>query len=364
MKICILGENLTSLTLALMLVNKNFLVHLYTANSGKKISASRTIGISKSNIDFFNKEVLKIDPKKLWSIEEIEIFTEKTNKEKILSFKTKDINLFSLIKNEELYSLLLKKLKKNKFFKKEFIKNNFFYDRLIENNNFDLIFNCDNSNIISKKFFFKKVKKEYNDKAYTTIIGHSKISNNSASQIFTKYGPLAFLPISNNKTSVVYSINSKTSKFTEENIIQSIKKYNYKYSIKKFSKISNFKLSSLSLRKYYFKNIIAFGDLIHKIHPLAGQGFNMTLRDLKAINEIILNKIDLGLKVDKSIGIDFEKRMKHKNFLFSNGIDLIYEFFDFDRKIKNKSFLNIIKYIGKNKPINKLFVSYADKGIF
>ena len=49
--------------------------------------------------------------------------------------------------------------------------------------------------------------KKYNSFAYTTIIEHKKsLNNNTAVQIFTKRGPLAFLPISNNKTSVVYSI--------------------------------------------------------------------------------------------------------------------------------------------------------------
>ena len=54
---------------------------------------------------------------------------------------------------------------------------------------------------------------------------------------------------------------------------------------------------SVNLRNYYHKNILAFGELIHKIHPLAGQGFNMTIRDIKILLEIIQNKIDLGLPI-------------------------------------------------------------------
>ena len=34
-------------------------------------------------------------------------------------------------------------------------------------------------------------------------------------------------------------------------------------------------------------NILAFGDLLHKIHPLAGQGFNMTIRDMTNLIKII-----------------------------------------------------------------------------
>ena len=52
--------------------------------------------------------------------------------------------------------------------------------------------------------------------------------------------------------------------------------------IEKLTKIEKFELKSLILRSYFHKNILAF-DLLHKIHPLAGQGFNMTIRDIKTL---------------------------------------------------------------------------------
>ena len=363
MKICILGDNLSSLALALMLVNKNFFVHLYSFKSKKKNFSGRTIGISKSNIDFLNKEIHKLNKKKQWDISEIEIFSEKIKKEKILNFKKKEKSLFSIIKNDELYSTFLKELKKNRFFKKNYIKENIFYENLLNSKEYNLIFNCEDSNPISKKFFYKKINKNYNDIAFTAVIKHKNLINKTASQIFTKYGPLAFLPISEKETSIVYSINSKKNNFNKKKIIELIKNYNTKYSIQKFYKMNNFKLRSLNLRNYHYKNIISFGDMAHKIHPLAGQGFNMTLRDINIICEIIDKKIDLGLSIDSSIGNEFEKKMKHKNFLFSNGIDLIYEFFNFERKIKNDSLIKILKHIGSNDSMKKLFISYADKGL-
>ena len=39
--------------------------------------------------------------------------------------------------------------------------------------------------------------------------------------------------------------------------------------------------------------MLAFGDLLHRVHPLAGQGFNMTIRDIVSLSKIIKNKIDL-----------------------------------------------------------------------
>ena len=118
-----------------------------------------------------------------------------------------------------------------------------------------------------------------------------------------------------------------------------------------------------NLRNYYHKNIIAFGDLLHKIHPLAGQGFNMSIRDIKEIVNLIKFKINHGLDLDNSICIDFEKKTKHKNYIFSNGIDFIYEYFNFENKINNDILSKTVKILGKNRFANKYFKKFADNGI-
>ena len=208
----------------------------------------------------------------------------------------------------------------------------------------------------------KKIIKEYDSTAYTTIISHEKILNNTAIQIFTKRGPLAFLPISNKETSIVYSVHNSVKKVNDINEL--IKQYNFKYKINKIDKIENFELKSLNLRSYYYKNILAFGDLIHKIHPLAGQGFNMTMRDIRMLLNIIKNKLDLGLELDSSVNKEFEKNVKYKNFIFSNGVDLIHEFFNYERKTKNSVLSKSIQILGKNSSANKAFIKIADEGIF
>ena len=119
---------------------------------------------------------------------------------------------------------------------------------------------------------------------------------------------------------------------------------------------------SFILRSYYHKNILAFGDLLHRIHPLAGQGFNMTIRDIKYLVEIIKEREDLGLPIDSIISDKFEKKIRHKNYIFSNGIDLIYEFFNFERKINSKFLSKSVKALGKNPSMNKIFTKIADRG--
>jgi 2-octaprenyl-6-methoxyphenol hydroxylase len=100
--------------------------------------------------------------------------------------------------------------------------------------------------------------------------------------------------------------------------------------------INSFKLKSLNLRSYYHNNILAFGDLLHKVHPLAGQGFNMTIRDIKILLEIIINRSDTGLSLDSSVNLEFQRRQKHKNFIFSTSVDFIHEFFNIETKLENK----------------------------
>ena len=89
----------------------------------------------------------------------------------------------------------------------------------------------------------------------------------------------------------------------------------------------------------------------------------MTIRDIKILSEIIQSKIELGLHIDTSILNDFEKQTRNKNFMFSNGIDLIYEFFNIEKKLKSKNLIRIIKMIGKNNNFNNFLIKFADRGI-
>tara|TARA_B110000858_G_scaffold155273_1_gene177303 strand:+ start:255 stop:923 length:669 start_codon:yes stop_codon:yes gene_type:complete len=219
------------------------------------------------------------------------------------------------------------------------------------------------NNYLSKKYFSKNISKDYENLAYTTILKHKTIKNDIATQIFTSNGPIAYLPISNNKTSIVCSLDTKNKKYKNSEVLELITKNNPKYKIEKIFELSNFKLSLSNLRNYYHENILAFGDLLHRIHPLAGQGFNMTIRDIEILSRIIQNKIDLGIQLDSSILSDFEKETKSKNFLFSNGVDFIFEVFNLDKRIANKSFNQTLKVFGKNKNLTNYLINFADKGL-
>ncbi len=117
MTLCIIGSGLSALTLAQALVNQKINVDLISLKQDQIYDKTRTIGISKSNIDFFNKKIININ-KILWKIKKIEIFNDNFKDRKLIDFENKNDQLFSILKNYKLWELLNKSLLKNKFFKK------------------------------------------------------------------------------------------------------------------------------------------------------------------------------------------------------------------------------------------------------
>jgi 2-octaprenyl-6-methoxyphenol hydroxylase len=360
MKICVVGNNLTSLVLSKALINEKINVTVFTLSERKTYNSNRSIGITKKNIDFFNGKILKINQKFLNSINHIEIYVE-NKKEKILDFYNSGKDILNLIKAERLFKLLKTDLNKRKNFKIKKITENKFCKNFLLSDTFDLIINCEKDNIINRKFFSKNFKKDYHSFAYTCIVHHQKLKNNKAIQVFTKYGPLAFLPLSKNSTSIVFSTYNE-KKVDLKNIENLIKFYNKLYKIKKISKIEKVNLKFSSARDYYKGKILLFGDTLHRVHPLVGQGFNMTLRDLNVLLIEINKRLNLGLPLDSSVLNEFQKKTRHTNLIYSNGINFIQDFFKMDSKLKNICADKFIKNFGKNRFINNLLIKTANRG--
>ncbi len=356
MKICLLGNNLTNLLLANILIKKNIKVDLFYSPTSIVLNTARTIAISNENYKFLKKNIKGINSLG-WPTKHIKIYSEKESTSELFEFKNHNQNNFYLVK----YSSFFNILKKNKLINKIEIKN---YDyQMLKKKNYDLIINSVEKNSISKKYFQKRIQKDYKSLAHTAIIKHKKVENNTATQIFTKNGPLAFLPLSENQTSVVFSNNS-TKKIEKKKFYEIIKNYNLKYKINYISEIEYFSIKFSVLRNYSFKNILSFGDLLHKIHPLAGQGFNMTIRDIKILSKIIDENILLGISDGELIAKKFQKNTQHLNFIFSVGIDLINTFFKTDNKIDNKLSRSLSKFLKNNKYLNKYATTLSNKGIF
>ena len=105
MRICIIGSGLTSLALAKALVNQNLYVDILRDKKKQVIDQSRTIGITKSNVEYFNNNIVSVD-KIIWKLNKIEIFSEKLKKERLLKFQNNNQELFAIVKSFDLYNIL------------------------------------------------------------------------------------------------------------------------------------------------------------------------------------------------------------------------------------------------------------------
>ena len=135
MNICLLGNNLTNLVLANILLKKKINVKII-CQSEKSLSTNtiRTIAISNENYKFL-KENIKGLSILGWPSEKIKIYSDKNISSELFEFKNKSNNNFYLLKYIELYKLL----KKNKSLKFTKLKNLNFEN--IKKNNFDIIIN-------------------------------------------------------------------------------------------------------------------------------------------------------------------------------------------------------------------------------
>ena len=346
MNICLLGNNLTNLVLANTLLKKKINVDIISqAKPSLLKNTVRTIAISNKNYKFLKENVQGISNLG-WPTEKIKIYSDKNKSSELFEFKNNNQRNFYLLKYSALYNLM----RKNKFLK--FIKLKNYNLDVISKRSYDLIVNSEQSNPITKKYFQKKIEKKYKSLAHTAIIDHKKIENKIATQIFTKKGPIAFLPLSDKQTSIVFSNNS-TKLMDKLSLLQIINKYNHQYKITKISEVESVGIKFLALRDYIFKNILSFGDLIHKVHPLAGQGFNMTIRDIKSLSNILDENIKLGINDGEIIAQKFQEKNKHLNFIYGLGIDTINTFFNLDSKLKNNLSEPIFKLLKGNKLLNK-----------
>ena len=226
-KICVIGEGITSLITTKMLLELDLQVDLISGNFFKKIKFdNRAFALSPSNIEYL-KDLKIIENKSdlVWPINEINLYNAKGNKnvKKIFNFNKKLKSLFYMIKNDDFHMKLKKQIIKNPLLNvyskksaKNIINEIIYQKKTNFSENYSLIINCVGQNNIDTKFFFKKIKKKYYTNSLTSIIRHQKIINDVASQFFTEKGPIAFLPLSPDKTAVVWSIKNKLTKLLRD----------------------------------------------------------------------------------------------------------------------------------------------------
>jgi len=372
-KICIVGDGLAGLSTTLALKNLDLDIDVFYKKINQSNQDVRTTAISETNFQFLGKHI-KFKKDLFWACKKISLFYENKDKKiNFLNYAGLKNFLMYIFENNKVKSFILKELKKQKnvrFINKEITSIDYKDTSICLNNkkfHYDIIILClgNNSKIYNNFLKSRNIIKNYNEVALTGVIEHNlKIEN--PSQYFLDDGPLAILPFKKNKSSFVWSVKNNfyiKNKKTIKNII--------KYKIediftKKKCKIKNLQTFEINLNlktQYSRNNVLVFGEGIHSIHPVAGQGFNLVIRDIKKLNELISNNLKLGLQIkNSSILNDFYNSRSAENNIFGLGVDLTHLFF------KNKNFMNplkniVLNNIGDNKIIKILSRSISDKGL-
>ena len=89
----------------------------------------------------------------------------------------------------------------------------------------------------------------------------------------------------------------------------------------------------------------------------------MSLRDIKLLSNLIDKRINLGLELNNTLCEEFQKNSKDKNYIFSTGIDFIYELFNVQNNLNSNLLNKSIKVIGNNKVVNRILKKFADNGV-
>ena len=212
----------------------------------------------------------------------------------------------------------------------------------------------------------RTIEKDYKEVGLTSIIKHNtKIEN--ASQFFLKEGPLAILPFQKKIFSIVWSVSNKFFDVNKKNIkkilTEKLRVLLKAKSIKNIETIQSFPINLNLKTKYFKKNVLILGDGLHAVHPMAGQGFNLVLRDVKKLKELMSKTLTLGLLIKESFILkDFYDSRKAENNLFGLGINLTNIFFK-NNKYFSSLKKEILNNINKFSFIKKISQSISDKGI-
>ena len=288
----IVGGGLVGSLAAIALFKKHYKVLVIDKNILLP-NDNRTLAINANSRDFLKDlnlwEKLKTEEEPIQQI----IIKDKINHENTV-FKNNDQSMGSVIYNNSLLNLTREFLKKNKLIflgidfdsidltpkTPVFMKNkHFMFNKIILSlgknyENFDL---------------FKKITFKSHHRAYVGFFDHQKKHNQTAYEIFTSKGPLAVLPSPSplKKTSTfIYSTKDQMNFFNLKKLI----KENFQTShgsIDLKPKIFSYPITP-HLSKSLKKDFLILGDTSHSIHPVAGQGWNLGVKDIQTLCDNLL----------------------------------------------------------------------------
>ena len=353
----IIGAGLIGCLAALELIKKNFKVLVIDKNENL-FSDNRTLAVNANSTDFLKGlDLWKILQSQSEPIKKIFI-SDYINSKKI-TFNHEPEVMGNVIFNQDLLFNARKKLKSKK--------------SILLNINLSISsLKKENIICIKKKFYmFKKIilsagknfdneaihKKSFNQghQSFVGFFNHSKNHNNFAYEYFTKSGPLAVLPAPHKDkffSTFIYSSKIKVSNNDLKNLIR--KNFSQSHGLINFEKkINSFQVSP-HLSYPINRNFLLLGDNLRSIHPVAGQGWNLGIKDIQTLSEV-LDQYSLDDPILEQI---YFSRRNIESALYLNFTSFLNFLYEEGNSIKK----NIVK-LGFNilniAPIKNVFIRQA-----
>jgi len=335
--VLIVGSGLVGLVAAHCLLSLKYNVVIVDkknfADTKSNLQDTRTVAISEGSKQFLeNLSLWNALKKYAEPIKKIKVFDRSSVNKIFFENAEKDQKLGYVIENSKFSKILINKFSNKsivKLYESEVIKiiaNNKLSQTYLRNQkiNSKLIIAADGKNSAVRKILGNKIyKKNYSERALVLNFFHEKSLKNTAYEIFYKTGPLAVLPMKSfnnffqssiiwsNKNAFVKNMVNCDKKFIANIIYEKVGKITGK--IIKINSKQSFPLSAHINETFINKRLIYIGDSAHSIHPIAGQGWNLGVKDIKNLNSICKKLGSKKLEIGNDLFCKKYNELSYKN---------------------------------------------------
>src|SRR5207342_2030780 len=142
---------------------------------------------------------------------------------------------------------------------------------------------------------------DYDQSGIVVTVGHEREHHGRAEEHFLPAGPFAILPLTGKRSSLVWTESrnqaARITALDEDEFHADLEKRFGLHlgEIKALDRPRAFPLGYFVARSFIAERMALVGDAAHVIHPIAGQGLNMGLKDVAALAEVVVDAARLGL---------------------------------------------------------------------
>ncbi len=216
---------------------------------------------------------------------------------------------------------------------------------------------------ISKQLEISFIEQDLKQQALSISIKANLLHKNCAFQKFTSDGPLALLPYSDKEASIVWSLNSNSEILIKNNeeLINSINDHLQKeITSTKIISIEKHNLKFVYAKRLRSKNIVLLGNIAHNIHPIAGQGLNLSIKDIALFLKLMTKYRSIGYRVNNNVVLEeYEINRKLDNAAYSFGTFLLNDILSSNNQLINFTARKGIRLTDKIRPLKRIFTDSA-----